>query len=281
MGTPWDRAARAYLEAWVPRFLPYHTDLVRELSLKEGARVFVSNAGPGTEVVAAARAVGPTGHVRAIDRSHEMVTICRENVTRAAVANVATVDDGDAEDTAGGPWDAVLCAFGLWQLPERGRVLSTWSKALDANGKLGIVTWGPSEASSPFELLRSSLHELEPGVHDPDPNIPSTREAMNTMFENSGLVMVRHTVVRHTITFRTAEDFVRAMTHGCVLRRSFEDIGEERMTKVAAHFYGKVGGPETPLSFDPPATIAIACLPGAEVELEHRPSIRVPAAPKA
>ncbi|MFO0678142.1 MAG: methyltransferase domain-containing protein [Polyangiaceae bacterium] len=280
MGTPWDRAARAYLDTWVPRFMPYHNDLVREAALLEGDRVFVSNAGPGTEVVAAARSVGATGHVRAIDKSHEMVTICRENVARAGLGAVANVEDGDAEDTSGGPWDAVVCAFGLWQMPERVRVLGTWARSLRENGKVIVATWGPSEASNPIELLRSSLHELEPLVHDPDPNIPAAREAMSGMFEAAGLVMVRHTVVRHTITFATAEEFVRAMTHGCILRRSFEELGDERMSKVAAHFFAKVGGPETPLSFDPPATIAVACPPGAEVKLEHRPSVRVPAAPK-
>jgi len=31
MGTPWDQPATQYLEEWVPRFVPYHLDLVQEL----------------------------------------------------------------------------------------------------------------------------------------------------------------------------------------------------------------------------------------------------------
>jgi hypothetical protein len=48
------------------------------------------------------------------------------------------------------------------------------------------------------------------------------------------------------------------------------------MERVAARFYDSVGGPDAPLTFAPPATLAIAALPGAEVELAHRPSVRVP-----
>src|SRR5690242_1791994 len=38
MATPWDRAAAKYIEEWVPRFVPYHVDLVRELALAQGQR---------------------------------------------------------------------------------------------------------------------------------------------------------------------------------------------------------------------------------------------------
>ena len=90
MATPWDRAAAGYLDEWVPRFVPYHLDLVRELALHPGARVLVVSAGPGSEVLALARAVGNEGSVRATDKSEEMVRICREQVKTAGFANVET-----------------------------------------------------------------------------------------------------------------------------------------------------------------------------------------------
>jgi hypothetical protein len=88
--------------------------------------------------------------------------------------------------------------------------------------------------------------------------------------------MVRHTVVRHTLSFKSAEAFVRAMREACTWRRIWEELGDARLERVAARFYERVGGPSMPVSFDPPATLAIAALPGAEVELEHRPSVRAP-----
>ena len=96
------------------------------------------------------------------------------------------------------------------------------------------------------------------------------------MFYGAGLAMVRHTVVRHTLSFASAEAFVRAMREACTWRRIWEELGDARLERVAARFYEETGGPGAPLSFDPPATLAIAAVPGAEVELENRPSIKVP-----
>ena len=270
MATPWDRAAAGYLEEWVPRFVPYHLDLVRELVLHRGARVLVTSAGPGSEVLAVARAVGDAGFVRATDKSEQMVRICREQVKTAAFGNVE-VEVADASETKGGPWSAIVCAFGLWQIEDRGALLRAWAESLSPGGKVGILTWGPPDTDGPFEILAACVRELEPALHVPSPHVLAEREPMSLLFDEGGLTMVRHTIVRHTLVFTTAEHFVRAVKEACTWRRLWEQIGEERFGRLAARFFEKVGGPDEPLSFDSPATIAIAALPGDEIELEHRP----------
>ena len=277
MGTPWDRAAAGYLEEWVPRFVPYHHDLVREMAIRAGERVLVASAGPGAEVLAVARAVGESGFVRATDGSAEMVRICRDQVERAHLAARVECEQADAVDARGGLWDAAVCAFGLWQLRSRVDALQAWAKELAPKGKVGVITWGPSEPNDPFEKLDTCLRELEPGSGVGSTGVQASREAMAAMFEEAGLAMVRHTVVRHTLSFKSAEAFVRAMREACTWRRVWEELGEVRLERVAARFYDWCGGPDKPLSFDPPATLAIAALPGAEVELAHRPSVRAPA----
>jgi SAM-dependent methyltransferase len=276
MGTPWDRAAEEYLVEWVPRFVPYHLDLVREMAVRAGERVLVASAGPGAEVLAVARAVGEGGSVRATDQSEEMVRLCREQMDRAGLTTPVECAVADASDARGGPWDAVLCAFGLWQLTARGEVLRAWAGELAPNGKVGLITWGPSDPGEAFQVLAACLRDLEPELAVPDPQVDAAREAMAALFSEAGLVMVRHTVVRHTLSFRSADAFVRAMREGCTWRRVWEELGDARMQQVAARFYERVGGPGAPLSFDPPATIAIAALPGAQVELENRPAVRTP-----
>lgn len=277
MATPWDRAAAGYLEEWVPRFVPYHTDLVRELTLRPRDRVLITSAGPGAEVIAVARAVGDHGAIRATDKSAEMVRLCTEQVQKAGFKTSITCAMADAADAAHGPWDAIICAFGLWQLPSRGEVLASWTRALGPRGKVGVITWGPPDAQQPFERLARALGDVEPAHAVESPHIHAERDAMAKMFEDAGLEMIRHTVVRHTLSFTSAEAFVRAMREACTWRRIWEELGDARMAKVAARFYEMTEGLDAPLSFSPPATIAIAALPGAEVELEARPSLRVPA----
>jgi ubiquinone/menaquinone biosynthesis C-methylase UbiE len=275
MATPWDRAAEGYLELWVPRFVPYHLDLVSELALAPGQRVLVTSCGPGAEAFASARAVGEGGHVRATDKSGEMVRVCAEGAKRGGFTQVTCVE-ADARETSFGPWDAILCAFGLWQLPHRAEVIRGWAAALAPKGKVGILTWGPPDADDPFDQLSRCLTDLEPSYRAPRPQVEAAREPMGRMFEAGGLVMVRHTVVRHTLSFRSAEEFVAAMREACTWRRIWEELGDARLDRVAASFFDLVGGPDAPISFSPPATLAIAAVPGAEVELAHRASVRVP-----
>jgi ubiquinone/menaquinone biosynthesis C-methylase UbiE len=283
MGTPWDRAAGGYLEEWVPRFVPYHTDLVRQLALPLGARVLVVTAGPGAEVLALARAVGPTGLVHATDTSPEMVALCKEQVARAGLSGV-TCAVADASDASGAEsWDAIVCAFGLWQIEPKPRAaaMQAWRKALAARGKVGIVTWGPPDDDDPNEQLSQALRVVEPGHDVASPRVLAEREAMAAMFDEAGLSLVRHTVVRHTMSFPSAERFVRAMREACTWRRRWEELGDARMERVARAFYEWTGGPDVPLSFAPPATLAIAGIPGAELELEGRPSVKVPASTRS
>jgi len=275
MGTPWDRPAARYLEEWVPRFVPYHLDLVQELALTQGQRVLVVSAGPGAEVLAVARAVGDRGAVRATELTDELVSICDEQVKKAGFASVS-VEKAGPTDVGAGNWNAIVCAFGLWTMPDRTAVLKSWAGALSAHGKVGVLTFGPSDKDDPFEMLADALRELEPNAQATPAGIASDRDAMAKMFEEGGLSLVRHTVLRHTVSFPTAEAFTDAIREGRTWRRVWEELGPERMGLVTARFYDRVGGPTAPLSFEPAVTLAIAARPGAEVELMSRPSAKAP-----
>lgn len=275
MGTPWDRAGAHYIEEWVPRFVPYHLDLVQELVLAPGHKALIVSSGPGAEVIAVARAVGDKGHVRATDPSAEMVGIASAQVKRAGFTNVA-VERAEPRDAAGARWNAIICAFGMWKIENRTDVLKSWAAALTPSGKIGILTFGPPDDSDPFTMLAQSLRELEPGAQTAPAGIPADRDSMHAMFDEAGLSLVRHTVLRHIVSFPSAEAFVAAIREGRTWRRVWEELGEERMNLVTARFYDRLGGPTAPLSFEPVVTLAIAALPGAEVELLTRPSAKAP-----
>lgn len=276
MATPWDRAAAKYIEEWVPRFVPYHVDLVRELSLARGQRVLVVSAGPGAEVLAVARAVGDEGFVRATDRNPDLVKVCCEQLEKAGFSAVLC-ERAEPSDVGDGEWNAVICAFGLWPLENREAVISRWASSLAPSGKVGVLTFGPPTEDDPFEMLARALKDLEPNaVHRPT-RVDSSRDSMTKMFERGGLSLVRHTVLRHTVTFESAEAFVDAIKEGRTWGRVWDELGPERMGRVTARFYDQVGGPTEALSFEPTVTLAIAALPGAEVELANRPSVTAPA----
>ncbi len=273
MPTAWDRAAAGYLKEWAPRFVPYHLDLVRELSLHGGERVFVPMCGPGAEVVALARVVGDRGFIRATDSSGEMIRVAAEKLRSGGFETRSEFAVAEATDASGGPWEAIVCAFGLWQLdptvqggqegrddgvPTPALALRSWAGALSPQGKIGILVWGPSEDGQPFELLRECARELEPSRTWPNTYDGARRESMRKLLDDAGLEMVRHSVVRHTLSFRTAELFMSAMRESCTMRRMWEELGDARFERIARAFYEHTGGPDVPLTFRPPATLVIA-----------------------
>lgn len=280
MGTPWDRVATRYLEEWVPRFVPYHLDLVQELALMRGQRVFVASAGPGAEVLAVARSVGDRGVVRATDGNAEFIGFCREQVQKAGFTAVAC-EQAEPDDVGTGNWNAIVCAFGLWRIPDRVALLKKWAGALAPTGKVGILTFGPPDDSDPFEMLARALREVEPNAVAIPARTAADRESMTKMFEDAGLILVRHTVLRHTLTFPSAEAFTAAIREGRTWGRVWDELGEQKMGLVTARFYERVGGPLEPMSFEPAVTLAIAARPGAEIELMSRSSIKVPNLPSS
>jgi hypothetical protein len=157
------------------------------------------------------------------------------------------------------PWDAIASTTDL----DAG-----WSDALATHGKVGVLVWGPDDPDDPLALLERTL------ASRPAPS--GDRTALARRFHEVGLVLVRHTIVRHTISFPRAEQLATAAIRACRWRANFEAQGEAKCGKALARFYDAVGGPDQPLAWEPAAAVAIAGLPGAEIELPHRPSVKIP-----
>ena len=282
MATPWDDLADAteldaYLAEWAPRFVPYQLDLVTEMALTAGARVFVPYAGAGQEVLAAARAVGEEGSVLATDPRTNLAAICTEQVRRARFDATTQVRVAAADEAKEGPFEAVICAFGMFKIDDRSRVLRAWGNRLSGDGKIGLLTWGPADLGGPLADLTAALRETEPDAKAPFDGLPPSREDFDYLFDSAGLTLVRHTILAHTLSFASAEAFVRALTLGSAWRAVAAELGEARFSRVTTRFYDMQGGPTGALAFRPAATLAIAARPGSEVQLNTRPSVKVPA----
>ena len=257
----WDRAAQSYADFWAPRLIPYYDDLVQKVAPKPGQRVLVTSAGPGAELRAVALAMQNRGELTATDPSGEMIDKARFNVAGADLEMPVSFEVTEANDTLGKEWDLILNFFGLWQLPDRRETLRAWARALDPNGHVGILAWGPPDPEGPFELVSASLQQLEPELGElTKARELAAREAMANLLEEAGLRLLRHAIVRHPMEFVSAQGFFRALCHGCSFLRVVEKLGAERTQRVAESFYTRLDppSPRTPLAYSPAAAIAIA-----------------------
>jgi hypothetical protein len=265
----WDRASPGYLAEWQPNFGPYEADLASELGLREGDRVLTT---AGFEALSLARAVGESGRVFACDPSEEVLVLCKERVEAAGLASrLAT-----STEPGGGPFHAAASAFSLMQSSDPKETLRRLGEMIRPDGKVGVIVWGPATDGDPERAFAKIIDELHPEIRATGEPTGLDRASLAALFERAGLSIVRHTIVMHPLVFQRAERFAMSLLAARTYGPKLVARGEAHVAAAVARFYQRVAAQDAPISYSPAATIIIAAHPGAEVELPHRPSVRVP-----
>ena len=120
--------------------------VVRALGLRRGHVVADIGAGPGYFALRVARAVGPGGHVYAVDAEPQVLEILRERVRAAAVRNVTPVlGDGDDPLLPSGTCDLVLIVDTYHHFDDGRWFLRRAARALKRGGRLVNIDFARQE----------------------------------------------------------------------------------------------------------------------------------------
>src|SRR5262245_39030847 len=113
----WDETAEAwhrwgpFIEEWLG---PGTERMFDAAGITTARRVLDVAAGAGGQSLAAARRVGPTGHVLATDISPGILAYAAKAASDAGLTNVSTLElDGEHLDVDQGAFDAVISRVGL------------------------------------------------------------------------------------------------------------------------------------------------------------------------
>lgn len=129
---------------WTPTMSAQYapaTELMLDLAhLGPGNRVLDVAAGDGYQSIAAARRVGPTGHVLAVDLSKEQLRYAAAGAREAGIDHLDTrVMDAENLELPDASVDAVLCQFGLMFLPDVDRGLQEMLRVLRPGSWASLV----------------------------------------------------------------------------------------------------------------------------------------------
>lgn len=108
-----------------------------------GERVLDVGCGCGATSLAAARAVGPTGHVLGVDLSEPMLDVARRRTAAEAIANVDVIAADAQTAELPGDHDLALSRFGTMFFEDPRAAFANLAGALRPGGRLCIVTWQP------------------------------------------------------------------------------------------------------------------------------------------
>ena len=229
-----DTMAPSYDQTGVPYYSVIAEGLVSRLAPRPGERALDVGAGRGAVTFPLAEAVGPRGHVDAIDIAPAMVELTRAAVHERGLRHVR-VQLGDAAELElePGSYDLIASSLVVFFLPEPERSLPRWVEVLRPGGRLGISTFRP------WRGLWKEIEELF-GEYERDPGRPAattmpevvhTDEGVAGLLTDAGLVDVRTEIGTHVVPFADVEQW-RRWSLGTAMRGLWLRVPEESHDEI-------------------------------------------------
>ena len=160
---------------------------VERMSLKAGACVLDACCGSGASAIPAAKAIGPSGRLLGVDLAENLLRLARGKASQLGLTHAEfRLKDIEELDPSTETFDAVICVFGIFFVPDMpSGVRSLW-RVLRPGGQLAITTWGPrfvEPGSSAFwNAVRNERPDLYKGFNPWD-RISEPRELASMLLE--------------------------------------------------------------------------------------------------
>ena len=152
------------------------TELMLDLAeVRAGSSVLDLAAGTGGQTVPAARRVGASGQVLAVDLSEAMLAQAQTAVENAGLGNVRiqVLDAHDLGQLPEASFDAAICRLGLMFM-ELATVLPLIRRTLKPGGKFAAATWSaPNVEHNPYFARTEGLLRERAGL----PSMTATQRA--------------------------------------------------------------------------------------------------------
>jgi ubiquinone/menaquinone biosynthesis C-methylase UbiE len=189
----YDAAADLYDSPELGFWARHGAATVARLEPAPGMRVLDVCCGTGASALPAARAVGPGGEVVGVDLSEPMVELARAKAKDAGLRNLTFVR-GDAlefRDEAG--FDAVVCAFGIYLMPDMTAAMRQLWSLVRPGGRLAITTWAESCLEPGATAFWEAIHEVRPDLYRSfSPwDLIARIEAVLELYEGAGIAAPR------------------------------------------------------------------------------------------
>lgn len=164
--------------------------LIELAEIKQGSTVLDIATGIGEPAITAAKQVGNSGHVLAIDISSQMLSIAKQRAISLGLEQVIEFKEGDAEtiDLPASTFDAALCRFGLMFLPDLRTGLSNIYRSLVDGGRIAVAVWA-SQDKVPF--IAVALNTVMKETKSPPPAPAGTPGPFSLSDEN----MLRNSLI--------------------------------------------------------------------------------------
>jgi SAM-dependent methyltransferase len=213
----WDSAAAGWRRWWssFERSAQHVSDRLIELAaVRPGATVIDLATGIGEPAVTAARRVGPSGRVVALDQSPGMLAMARERARELGLGNV-DFREGDLEAFAVGErsFDAALCRWGLMFVPDLDAAVRAVRRTLKPGARFATAVWAAPERVAMIALGADAMRRLAglpPRQPDAlDPFRLADISILTRALEGAGFSEVRSEPLEVVFEFASVDQFMQ------------------------------------------------------------------------
>jgi ubiquinone/menaquinone biosynthesis C-methylase UbiE len=162
----YDAAADFYDDAANTFWSRFGQRTIDRLDLKAGHHVLDVCCGSGASAIPAAQRVAPDGSVIGVDLSARLLGLARAKAASRGLSN-AEFRVGDMLDhrMPDAHFDAVVCVFGIFFVPDMAAAVRSLWRAVRPGGKLAITTWGPRFFEPVNTAFWSAVREVRPDLY--------------------------------------------------------------------------------------------------------------------
>ncbi len=173
----WQDAAEAW-HRWGPTIEDWlgaaTSRMLDAAGITTGSRVLDVAAGAGGQTLAAARRVGPDGHVLATDIAPALLAYAEKAATEAGLTTVSTRElDGEHLAVDEAAFDAVISRVGLIYFPDQHAALTGMRDALRPGGRMSAVVYSTADRNGffavPVGIIRRRAQLPPPAPGQPGP----------------------------------------------------------------------------------------------------------------
>lgn len=215
----------------------YGRRTVERLNLSPGARVVDVACGTGASAIPAAEAVGSDGQVVAIDLAENMLRLARAKASARGLSNIEVrLGDMTALGYPDGHFDAVICVFGVFFIPNMSAFVAELWRMVKPLGKLAITTWGPRIFEPMYSRWNEAVRAERPDLHaafNPWDRIAEP-EAVAQLFREAGVPAVEVVAESGTQRLLMPEDWWTIVL-GSGLRWTVEQLGPDAAQRIMRH----------------------------------------------
>ncbi|MEK7773401.1 MAG: class I SAM-dependent methyltransferase [Deltaproteobacteria bacterium] len=252
----WDSVAEGWRKWWptIEHGAMHCSNTLLEMAgVGQGHRVLDIATGTGEPAVTAARLVGPSGRVVAIDQSPEMLAVARSRAEAHQLRNISFIEmSADAMDLPENGFDAALCRWGLMFMPDLSGVMDGVRMALMPGGRFGAAVWGSAPkvpmVSVAFGVIQRLLNPAPPPRGTPSMFSLAEAGLLEKVFAQAGFTGLRTDRLTVTMEFKSADgyaDFLKdvAAPVSAIINRQ-PRVVQDQVWRDITEAAGRYRGPE-------------------------------------